>query len=66
MRAYPKKLRDHALGAFGEGMTYSAEEMRIAESIDQPYSAVHASFAAGFLSLRKGDLHHAISMAQVA
>jgi tetratricopeptide (TPR) repeat protein len=48
------------LGAFAEGTACAEEEVRIAESVDQPASFVHASFSAGLLSLRKGDLYKAI------
>jgi tetratricopeptide (TPR) repeat protein len=49
------------LGVFDEGIAYSEEEVRLADSVDQPYSTVHASFAAGFLYLRKGDILKAIT-----
>jgi tetratricopeptide (TPR) repeat protein len=49
------------LGAFAEGIARYEEEVRIAESVNQPHSVVQASFAVGFLSLRKGDLHQAIA-----
>jgi tetratricopeptide (TPR) repeat protein len=48
------------LGAFAEGTAFAEEEVRIAESVDQPASFVHASFITGLLYLRKGDLHKAI------
>jgi tetratricopeptide (TPR) repeat protein len=50
------------LGAFAEGIVRGEEEVRIAESVDQPYSLVHASFSTGLLSLRKGDLDKAIAV----
>jgi tetratricopeptide (TPR) repeat protein len=50
------------LGAFAEGIVRDEEEVRIAESVAQPYSLVHASFSAGFLYLRKGDLDKAIAV----
>jgi class 3 adenylate cyclase/tetratricopeptide (TPR) repeat protein len=50
------------LGAFAEGIARSEEECRIAEAVNQPYSVVHASFSTGFLHLRKGDLHEAITV----
>jgi tetratricopeptide (TPR) repeat protein len=49
------------LGAFGEGIVYGEAEFRIAESVDQPYSLIHASFSTGLLYLRKGDLDKAIA-----
>jgi hypothetical protein len=48
------------LGAFAEGTACAEEEVRIAESVDQPASFVHASFSTGLLSLRQGDLRKAI------
>ena len=50
------------LGAFAEGIVRGEEEVRIAESVAQPYSLVHASFSTGLLSLRKGDLDKAIAV----
>jgi tetratricopeptide (TPR) repeat protein len=50
------------LGAFAEGIGHGEEEVRIAESVAQPYSLVHASFSAGLLYLRKGDLDKAITV----
>jgi tetratricopeptide (TPR) repeat protein len=50
------------LGAFADGIVHGEEEVRIAESVDQPYSLVHASFSTGLLSLRKGDLDKSIAV----
>jgi tetratricopeptide (TPR) repeat protein len=50
------------LGAFTEGITHGEEQIRIAESIDQPEKVVQASFATGLLYLRKGDLDKAIAV----
>jgi class 3 adenylate cyclase/tetratricopeptide (TPR) repeat protein len=50
------------LGLFSEGIAYGEEEVRIAESVDDPYNLVHASYSMGLLSLRKGDFHRAISV----
>jgi tetratricopeptide (TPR) repeat protein/class 3 adenylate cyclase len=50
------------LGTFAEGIDCRDEEVRIAESVAQPYSLVHASFSTGLLSLRKRDLAIAIAM----
>jgi class 3 adenylate cyclase/tetratricopeptide (TPR) repeat protein len=48
------------LGVFAKGIAYGEEEGRIAESVDDPYSLVHARFSLGLLYLRKGDFHQAI------
>jgi tetratricopeptide (TPR) repeat protein len=50
------------LGAFAEGIARSDEDVRIADSVDQPASIIHGTFSAGLLYLRKGDLHKAIAM----
>jgi len=49
------------LGAFTEGIVRNEEAVRIAESVNQPYSVVQASFGTGLLYLRKGDLDKAIA-----
>jgi tetratricopeptide (TPR) repeat protein len=50
------------LGALAEGIAHSDEEVRIAQSVDQPASVIRGTFSAGFLYLRKGDLHKAIAV----
>ena len=50
------------LGVFSEAIAYGEEEVRIAESVDDPYNLVHASYSMGLLYLRKGDFHRAISI----
>ena len=50
------------LGAFAEGIVRGEEEVRIAESVAQPYSLVHASFSTGLLYLRKGDIDKSIAV----
>jgi tetratricopeptide (TPR) repeat protein len=50
------------LGAFSEGIAYGEEEVKIAESVDDPYNLVHASYSLGLLYLRKGDFQRAISI----
>jgi tetratricopeptide (TPR) repeat protein len=50
------------LGAFAEGIARNEEEVRIAASVDQPFSVIQASFSTGFLYLRKGDLYKAIAV----
>jgi tetratricopeptide (TPR) repeat protein len=49
------------LGAFTEGLALAEEQIRVAESTDQPEKIVQASFTTGLLSLRKGDLDQAIA-----
>ena len=49
------------LGAFTEGIVRNEEAVRIAESVNQPYSVVQASFSTGLLYIRKGDLDKAIA-----
>src|SRR5262249_45422580 len=48
------------LGAFTEGIVRNEEAVRIAESVNQPYSVDQASFGAGLLYLRQGALDKAI------
>jgi tetratricopeptide (TPR) repeat protein len=48
------------LGDFAEGSARGAEAVRIAETVEQPFTLSHAYFGVGFLYLRKGDLHRAI------
>ncbi len=50
------------LGEFAEGMVRGKEGLRIAETVDQPFSLVSAYHAIAFLSLRKGELNNAISV----
>ena len=48
------------LGEFGEAMARSEEALRIAREIDHPASLVFAHRSIGLVSLRRGDLRHAI------
>jgi tetratricopeptide (TPR) repeat protein len=50
------------VGAFAEGIAHSDEEVRIADSVDQPASVIHGIFSSGLLYLRKGDLHKTIAV----
>jgi DNA-binding NtrC family response regulator/tetratricopeptide (TPR) repeat protein len=50
------------LGEFAEGAAMADEGMRIAEEADHPFSLAVACSGIGILSLRKGDLHRAISV----
>jgi class 3 adenylate cyclase/tetratricopeptide (TPR) repeat protein len=49
------------LGDFIEGNTQGAEAVRIAETVDQPFTLSHAYLSIGFLHLRQGDLSQAIA-----
>jgi tetratricopeptide (TPR) repeat protein len=48
-------------GDFAEGITIGEAGVRIAEAINHPYYLMLVSYAIGYLYLRKGDLHQAIS-----
>jgi tetratricopeptide (TPR) repeat protein len=50
------------LGEFAAGMAHGEEAVRTAEAADHPYSRIAAYHGIGRLSLRKGDVHHAIRM----
>jgi predicted ATPase len=49
------------LGDFREGNIHGAEAMRIAETVEQPFSLSGAYLGLGFLFLRQGDLPQAIA-----
>jgi tetratricopeptide (TPR) repeat protein len=53
-------------GAFSEGKAPAEEGVRLAEAADHPYSRAAAYWAAGFRSLRQGDLHQAIPVLERA
>jgi class 3 adenylate cyclase/tetratricopeptide (TPR) repeat protein len=48
------------LGLFGEGRTLGDEGLRIAEAVAHPTSIMMASWGAGLLAVRQGDLHRAL------
>jgi class 3 adenylate cyclase/tetratricopeptide (TPR) repeat protein len=48
-------------GEFAEGLRIGEEALRIAESVDQPYSLIWACLGLGHLNLRSGELQKAIS-----
>jgi class 3 adenylate cyclase/tetratricopeptide (TPR) repeat protein len=50
------------LGAFAEGIATGEEGVRIARTVDHPYSLLIATGGVGMLYFRKGALHQAISM----
>jgi tetratricopeptide (TPR) repeat protein len=49
-------------GEFTEGSTRGAEAVSIAEAVEQPFTLSHAYFGVGYLHLRQGDLHQAITV----
>jgi tetratricopeptide (TPR) repeat protein len=49
------------LGDFSEGYTQGAEAVRIAETVEQPFTLSNAYLGLGFLHLRQGDLPQAIA-----
>ena len=48
------------VGEFAEGMARGEEGVRIAETVDHPYSLIVACIGVGDLCLRRGDLYKAI------
>ncbi len=50
------------VGAFSEGIAMAEEVVRLAETVEDPFSRVTAYGGAGVLHLRQGDLHRAIVM----
>jgi class 3 adenylate cyclase/tetratricopeptide (TPR) repeat protein len=50
------------LGEFSEAMSYGDEGLRIAESVDHPYSLTHACFGIGLVYIRQGKFSQAISI----
>jgi class 3 adenylate cyclase/tetratricopeptide (TPR) repeat protein len=48
------------LGEFTEGAARGEEAVRMAESVDHPFSLTQAHFGLGHLYLRKGDLYKAL------
>jgi tetratricopeptide (TPR) repeat protein len=50
------------VGAFAEGHAMSAEVLRLAETMEYPFSLAVAAFGVGKLSLRQGDLSQAIAV----
>jgi tetratricopeptide (TPR) repeat protein len=47
-------------GGFAEGHGVGEEAVRLAETVEQPYSIASALLGAGLLSRRQGDVHRAI------
>jgi class 3 adenylate cyclase/tetratricopeptide (TPR) repeat protein len=54
------------LGTFAEGHAYGEEGLRIAEVVNHPASLMIASWGAGLLSLRRGDLRRASPLLEQA
>jgi tetratricopeptide (TPR) repeat protein len=50
------------VGAFAEGMAIAHDVVRMAEAVEHPLSQLIAYDGAGILSLRQGDLPHAIRL----
>jgi class 3 adenylate cyclase/tetratricopeptide (TPR) repeat protein len=50
------------VGAFSEGIAMAEEAVRLAGTVEDPFSRVTAYGGAGVLYLRQGDLHRAIAM----
>jgi tetratricopeptide (TPR) repeat protein len=50
------------LGQFEEGLTLAEEGVKIAESVNHPYSRVYAQLGLGRLLLRQGELSRAIAV----
>jgi DNA-binding NtrC family response regulator/tetratricopeptide (TPR) repeat protein len=49
------------LGEFTDAARHAEEAVALAEAVDQPFDAIVAAHAAGYLYLRKGDLPRAIT-----
>jgi tetratricopeptide (TPR) repeat protein len=49
------------IGEFSEAIRHGAESLRIAESMDHPYSLAHACFGIGLVYIRQGEFSQAIS-----
>ncbi len=50
------------LGEFEEAVARGEEAVRIAESVDHPYTLAHAHFGIGLVHLRRGDVVRAITV----
>ena len=49
------------LGDFSEGHTQGAEAIRLAETVEQPFTLMNAYLGVGLLYLRQGDLPQAVT-----
>jgi class 3 adenylate cyclase/tetratricopeptide (TPR) repeat protein len=49
------------LGEFADGVAYSNEALQIAEAVDRPYEHLSAYTRVGYLQVRQGLLHQAIT-----
>jgi tetratricopeptide (TPR) repeat protein len=50
------------LGAFPEGLAMAAEGLRIAETVNDPFSLINACYGVSVVYLRQGDVQRAIPM----
>jgi class 3 adenylate cyclase/tetratricopeptide (TPR) repeat protein len=50
------------LGEFEEAVARGEEAVRIAESVDHPYTLAHAQFGVGLVHLRRGDVVRAVAV----
>jgi class 3 adenylate cyclase/tetratricopeptide (TPR) repeat protein len=50
------------LGAFTEGLAMAAEALRVAETVNHPFSLINACYGVSVVSLRQGDVQRAIPM----
>src|SRR5581483_11333092 len=50
------------LGEFEEAVASGEEAVRIAESVDHPYTLAHAQFGVGLVHLRRGDVVRAVAV----
>jgi class 3 adenylate cyclase/tetratricopeptide (TPR) repeat protein len=50
------------LGNFDEGLAYGEEGVRVAESVDQPFSLITACVGVGIVCLRRGELDKAAAV----
>jgi class 3 adenylate cyclase/tetratricopeptide (TPR) repeat protein len=64
-RAYLSYCRAE-LGAFTEGLTMAEEGLRIAETVNHPFSMIEACFGVSIVYRRQGDVHRAIPVLERA
>jgi tetratricopeptide (TPR) repeat protein len=53
-------------GAFSEGRAMAADGLRLAETVNHPFSLIDACSGVGLVSLRQGDVHRAIPLLERA
>ena len=64
-RAYLSYCRAE-LGAFTEGLTMAEEGLRIAETVNHPFSMIESCFGVSIVYRRQGDVHRAIPVLERA